>query len=60
MKAFEGEGIKASQAENQGVGMSALAGLPSYLDLAWVTGLVESIRRHLKLREDQQSGPTEN
>ena len=31
--------------------MTALAGLPLYLDLAWVTGLVESIRRHLKLRE---------
>ena len=34
--------------------MTALAGLPLYLDLAWVTGLVESTRRHLKLREGQQ------
>jgi hypothetical protein len=34
--------------------MTALAGLPLYLDLAWVTGLVESIRCHLKLREGQQ------
>ena len=34
--------------------MTALAGLPLFLDLAWVTGLVESIRRHLKLREGQQ------
>ncbi len=34
--------------------MTALAGLPLYLDLAWVTGLVESIRRHVKLREGQQ------
>ncbi len=34
--------------------MTALAGLPLYLDLAWVTGLVESIRRHLKLREGRQ------
>jgi hypothetical protein len=34
--------------------MTALAGLPLYLDLAWVTGLVESIGRHLHLREGQQ------
>lgn len=42
------------EADQQGAGMTALAGLPLYLDLAWVTGLVESIRRHLKLREGQQ------
>ena len=42
------------EAEKQGAGMTALAGLPLYLDLAWVTGLVESIRRHLKLREGRQ------
>ena len=42
------------EAEKQGAGMTALAGLPLYLDLAWVSGLVESIRRHLKLREGQQ------
>ncbi len=34
--------------------MMALAGLPLYWDLAWVTGLVESIRRHVKLREGEQ------
>lgn len=34
--------------------MTALAGLPLYLDLAWVTGLVDSIRRHVTLREGQQ------
>jgi hypothetical protein len=42
------------EADNQGAGMTALAGLPLYLDLAWVSGLVESIGRHLKLREGQQ------
>lgn len=34
--------------------MTAMAGLPLYLDLAWVMGLVESIRRHLKLREGER------
>ncbi len=34
--------------------MTALAGLPLYLDLAWVIGLVGSIRRHLHLREGRQ------
>jgi len=36
--------------------MTALAGLPLYLDLAWVTGLVESIRRHVKLRQELREG----
>ncbi len=42
------------ETEKQESGMTALAGLPLYLDLAWVTGLVDSIGRHLKLREGQQ------
>ena len=28
--------------------------LPLYLDLAWVTGVVDSIRRHLKVRDGHQ------
>ncbi len=35
-------------------GMTALAGLPVYLDLAKKTGLRESIQKHLKVREGSQ------
>jgi hypothetical protein len=35
-------------------GMTALAGLPAYLDLAYVAGLSQSIQRHVKLREGKQ------
>ena len=35
-------------------GMTALAGLPVYLDLAKVIGLSESIQKHLKIRENSQ------
>lgn len=31
--------------------MTALAGLPVYLDLACLAGLSQSIQRHVKLRE---------
>jgi hypothetical protein len=34
--------------------MTALAGLPTYLELAHVAGLSQSIQRHLKLREGKQ------
>jgi hypothetical protein len=34
--------------------MTALAGLPTYLDLAYVAGLSPSIQRHLRLREGKQ------
>ncbi len=35
-------------------GMTALAGLPVYLDLAKVIGLSKSIQKHLKIRENSQ------
>lgn len=35
-------------------GMTALAGLPVYLDLAEVIGLSKSIQKHLKIRENSQ------
>lgn len=34
--------------------MTALAGLPAYLDLAQVTGLSKSIQKHLQVRKDTQ------
>jgi hypothetical protein len=34
--------------------MTALAGLPVYLDLAQVIGLSDSIRRYMHIREDTQ------
>lgn len=39
------------EAEKKTTGMTALAGLPAYLDLAKVIGLSKSIQRHLKIRE---------
>jgi len=35
--------------EKKDVGMTALAGLPTYLDLAHVIGLSDSIRKHINL-----------
>lgn len=40
--------------ERNSTGMTALAGLPAYLDLVWVTGLAQSIDRHVGLREAGQ------
>ncbi len=42
------------QEEKTSTGMTALAGLPTYLDLAEVAGLSQSIERHVKLREGNQ------
>jgi hypothetical protein len=39
--------------EKQTSGMTALAGLPVYLDLASVLGLGEHIRAHMHIRESQ-------
>jgi len=39
--------------EKQRTGMTALAGLPVYLDLASVMGISESIQQHLQLRTSQ-------
>ncbi|MCP4718379.1 MAG: IS1380 family transposase, partial [Desulfobacteraceae bacterium] len=36
--------------EKNDTGMTALAGLPIYLDLAKVIGLSNSIQKHLKIR----------
>ena len=40
--------------EKTSTGMTALSGLPSYLDLAHVAGLGESVRHHLRGREGGQ------
>lgn len=40
--------------EKKTSGMTALAGLPAYLDLAHVAGLWKSIGRHVRLRERSQ------
>jgi hypothetical protein len=40
--------------EGSGAGMTALGGLPLYLDLGKVMGLTQSIRRHVKMREKGQ------
>ena len=40
--------------EKNDTGMTSLAGLPVYLDLAHVIGLSESIRSHLHVRENGQ------
>jgi len=42
------------EAEKNTTGMTALAGLPVYLDLAKVLGISKSIQRHLKIRESGQ------
>jgi len=42
------------EAEKKTTGMTALGGLPAYLDLAEVIGLGKSIRKHLKVREGSQ------
>jgi len=40
--------------EKKDTGMTALAGLPLYLDLAKVIGLSKSIQKHLKIRTNNQ------
>jgi len=47
------------EAEKKTTGMTALAGLPTYLDLAKVIGLSKSIQTHLKVRAGSQ-GWTDN
>lgn len=42
------------EAEKNSTGMTALAGLPVYLDLAQVIGLEKSIQKHIKVREGSQ------
>ena len=42
------------QEEKKKGGMTALAGLPTYLDLAHVLGLRDSITRHVRVRQGEQ------
>jgi len=44
------------EAEPTNSGMTALAGLPAYLELAAVSGLTKSIRRHLKVCAEKKQG----
>ena len=44
------------QDQNRVTGLTALAGLPTYLDLAQAAGLRDSICRHLKVRSDSTQG----
>ena len=37
--------------ENTSTGMTSLSGLPAYVDTAEVSGLVESVRTHMIVRE---------
>ena len=42
------------ESEKKATGLTALAGLPAYLDLAKVIGLSRSIQKHLKIRAGSQ------
>jgi len=41
-------------------GLTAFAGLPTYLDLSHAAGVVGSIRRHLGVRSDSGQGWTDS
>ncbi|MBM4431889.1 MAG: IS1380 family transposase [Chloroflexi bacterium] len=47
------------EAEPTASGMTALAGLPAYLELAAVSGLTSSIRRHLRVGAEKKQGWTD-
>jgi len=47
------------ESEPTASGMTALAGLPPYLELAVVSGLTDSIRRHLRVCSGQKQGWTD-
>jgi len=48
------------EAEPTNSGMTALAGLPAYLELAAVSGLIKSIRRHLQVCTEKKQGWTDS
>jgi len=48
------------EAEPTNSGMTALAGLPAYLELAAVSGLTMSIRRHLQVCAEKKQGWTDS
>lgn len=52
------QGVLPFQYQNQQhvAGLTALAGLPAYLDLAHASGLRDSICRHLNIRSDSSQG----
>lgn len=52
------QGVLPYQYQEQSTvsGLTALAGLPTYLDLAQAAGLRDAIGRHLKVREGQSQG----
>jgi hypothetical protein len=52
------QGVLPFQYQNQKrvSGLTALAGLPAYLDLAQAAGLRDSLCRHLKIRSDSTQG----
>jgi len=47
------------ECESTGSGMTALAGLPPYIELAVVSGLTDSIRRHLRACSGRKQGWTD-
>ena len=48
------------EAERTTSGMTALAGLPTYLELGVVCGLVDSVRRHMRVCAEQTQGWTDS
>jgi hypothetical protein len=56
------QGVLPFRYENEPTasGMTALAGLPPYLELAIVSGLTDSIRRHLRVCSSQKQGWTDD
>jgi hypothetical protein len=48
------------QAESTGSGMTALAGLPSYPELAVVSGMRDSLDRHLQVCSGRSQGWTDS
>jgi len=47
------------EAEPSSTGMTALAGLPVYVELAAASGLIDSIRRHMRVCAEQTQGWTD-
>lgn len=56
------QGVLPFQYQEQSTvsGLTALAGLPTYLDLAQAAGLRDAVRRHLTVRGESSQGWTDN
>jgi len=52
----QGELAFKYEEDRQGVGMTGMAGIGTYLDLACGSGMVRSIERHVKAREGDRAG----